>query len=288
MAAGLFYALAAAFLWGSYLFGLKRYFAAYPGAVVIVLVDGLALCLYLPVSTAIAGVPAVPAFDAGLVALIVAAIALAALGFLTFLRALASGDVSLVAPVSKIVPVFVLPLEVLFFDEFFGPLQVAGIVVVTAGVYLANYQGGGVFTPLENLVSSRAVQFALVSAACYAVSDLAKRVVLQDAGVPIRLWVPLQLGGIALLVLPLALRHWPAGVVADLPKFLVFAVVVALAQQATAVTFAVTSASVASTIINLQAVIAVVLGGVVLGEEHLRTRLAAAALAVVGVGLIAL
>ncbi|WP_188975558.1 EamA family transporter [Halocalculus aciditolerans] len=288
MAAGLFYALAAAFLWGAYLFGLKRYFDDYPGPVVIVLVDGLALCLYLPVSTAIGGVPDVPAFGVEAAVLVVAAIALAALGFLTFLRALSGGDVSLVAPVSKTVPVFVLPLEVLFFDEFFGPLQVAGIVVVTAGVYLANYRGGGVLTPLENLVSSRAVQFALASAACYAVSDLAKRVVLQDAGVPVRVWVPLQLGGIALLVLPLALRHWPSGVAADLPKFLVAAGVVALAQQTTAVTFAVTSASVASTVINLQAVVAVVLGGIVLGEEHLRTRLVAAALAVAGVGLIAL
>jgi len=296
MSAGLFYALSAALLWGGYLFGLKRYFAGYPDPVVIVLVDGFALCVYLPVSTVFGdGFPQTPGFDVATIALVAGAILFATLGFLTFLRALSSGEVSLVAPVSKTVPVFVLPLEVAFLGQAFGPLQVAGILVVTAGVYLANYHGGSVLAPLKNLASSQAAQFALVSAACYGIGDLAKRVVLQSAGVPIRLWVPLQFAGIALLVLPLAARAWARDtrndllttVYGDLPKFLAAACVVVLAQQATAVTFAVTSASIASAVINLQAIVAVLLGGVLLGEEHRRTRLVAAALAVVGVVLIA-
>jgi drug/metabolite transporter (DMT)-like permease len=40
-------------------------------------------------------------------------------------------------------------------------------------------------------------------------------------------------------------------------------------------------------VINTQAIVAVVLGGVLLGERHFRLRLVAAVLAVVGVAMIA-
>ena len=62
---------------------------------------------------------------------------------------------------------------------------------------------------------------------------------------------------------------------------------VAVAEHATSLAFSLVPASVASPIINTQAVVAVVLGGVVLREEAFGIRLAAAGLAVVGVGLIA-
>lgn len=56
----------------------------------------------------------------------------------------------------------------------------------------------------------------------------------------------------------------------------------------TALAFSSVPASVASPIISLQAVVAVVLGGVVLDEDGLALRLAAAGSATVGVALIAL
>jgi drug/metabolite transporter (DMT)-like permease len=52
--------------------------------------------------------------------------------------------------------------------------------------------------------------------------------------------------------------------------------------------FADLPASLASPVINTQAVVAVGLGGVLLGEEALRIRLVAAAFAVAGVTLITL
>ncbi|HMB51273.1 MAG TPA: EamA family transporter [Natronoarchaeum rubrum] len=47
-------------------------------------------------------------------------------------------------------------------------------------------------------------------------------------------------------------------------------------------------ASVVSPVVNTQAVVAVVLGSLLLGESHVRTRLAAAGLAVGGIVLITL
>ncbi|WP_049934063.1 EamA family transporter, partial [Halarchaeum acidiphilum] len=281
MVPGLLPAVVAALLWGGYLYSLKRHFSGYSGAVVALVVNTLATAWYLPGAYAyLGGFPAFPSLSAVGLGTVVVTVALAAAGFLTVTYALAAGDVSLVAPVAKIVPVFVLPLEILLLGAAFGPLQVLGIAVVTAAVYVANYEGGHVLDPLRNLTRSRAVQLALLSAACYGVSDVAKRVVLQDVGLPGAYWVIVSLLGPALLLAPVAIRRWPReGVRDDLPKFVGIAVVVALARVATTLSFSVTSASVAATVINAQAVVAVVLGGVFLAEEGFRTRLAASALA---------
>ena len=287
---GVLFALVAALLWGVYLFALKRYFDAYPATVLTVLVNGFALVWYLPVvSTRVspADLPAASGLGPADGLAIVGAVLGVGVGFVLFLHALALGEVSYVAPINKVVPVFVLPLEVALLAADVPPLAIAGIVVVTLAVYVANYRGGDPTEPLRRAASSRAAQLALLSAAVFAVGDVAKRAVLDQVGVPPEALVPTVLGGVVLLLLPSAVRNWPA----ERPPYRAFAAVgllVAGAEHFTSIAFAEVPASIASPIVNTQAVVAVVLGGVLLGETRLGTRLVAAALAVVGVGLLAI
>lgn len=286
---GILVAVVAALLWGVYLFALKRHFDAYPATVLTVLVNGFALVWYAPVaatSVAPADLPSAAGlgFD-GALALLGAVLGVAA-GFVLFLHALALGEVSYVAPINKVVPVFVLPLEVALLAADVPPLAVAGIVVVTLAVYVANYRGGDPTEPLRRAATSRAARLALLSAAAFAVGDVAKRAVLDRVGLPPEALVPTVLGGVLLVLLPSAVRNWPAA----RPPYRGFAAVgllVAGAEHFTSVAFAAVPASIASPIVNTQAVVAVVLGGVLLGEQRLGTRLVAAALAVAGVGLLA-
>jgi drug/metabolite transporter (DMT)-like permease len=96
------------------------------------------------------------------------------------------------------------------------------------------------------------------------------------------------LGGMALLLAPHAARNWPDDLRGELPKFLGAGALVAVGEHTTAVAFSLLPASIASPVINVQAVVAVLLGGVLLREEAFAFRLLAAALAVGGVTLIAL
>ncbi|WP_435100289.1 EamA family transporter [Halarchaeum sp. P4] len=289
MVSGIATAVVAAFVWGGYLYALKRHFSDYSGAVVAVVMNVCATAWYLPTAALyLGGFPAVPSLDPMSLLVTAGTIALAAAGFLTFMHAISDGDVSLVAPIAKVVPVFVLPIEVLLLEEVFGPLQVLGVVFATAAIYLANYEGGPLLGPFRNLASSRPVQLALLSAACYAVSDVGKRLVLQGIDFPGSIWIPVSLLGAAVVLAPIAYRDWPAdGVRDDLPLFVAAAAVVVVGRVLTTFAFSVTSASVASTIINAQAVVAVVLGGILLAEDGFRMRLAAAVLAITGIALIA-
>ncbi|MUW15032.1 EamA family transporter [Halorubrum sp. CBA1125] len=300
MDAGLAAAITAAIVWGVYVFVLKQRFSAYPPAGLAVGINVVAIAWFLPVTaattdlrglgrdavaTATGPAAELPLAEAGIVAL--TAIATAA-AFVLFLRALAAGDVSYVTPINKTVPMFVLPLEVLLLGARLTPLQVAGVVVATAAVYVANYEPGDLLAPLVSAVHSRPAQLALASAACYAVSDLGKRVALQELAVPETLWVPLLLAGITVVLLPAAVRNPPPVIREDLPVFLGIGALAAFGRYVTTVAFAELPASVASPVVNVQAIVAVVLGGVVLGERYLRIRIVAALLAVGGVAMIAM
>ncbi|MFC4359426.1 EamA family transporter [Halobium salinum] len=289
---GIGYALLAALVWGVYIFALKRYFDDYPATPFTVLVNCAAVVVYLPVALTTVDPAEVPdpttfaATDVGAVLLTVVGVGAA---FVLFLRAIDAGAVSYVTPINKVVPVFVLPIEVALLGAHLRPIQVLGVVVATLAVYVANYEPGHLLDPIRRAATSRPAQLALLSAVAYAVSDVGKRVALGDLGIPTGVWVPFLLLAVALLLAPLAAREWPDWPVRrDLPRFLVAGALVATGEHVTSLAFSTVPASVASPIINTQAVVAVLLGGVLLGEEALGVRLAAAGLAVAGVTLVAL
>lgn len=283
---GLLASVLAALLWGIYLFALKRYFAGYSASVIIVVVHTIAIALYLPVAATAVPPEALGSLVSGGPGLAVIVVA-NSLAFIAFIEAIDAGEISYVAPISKIVPAFVLPIEIVLLGEYLTPIQLFGVVLTTLAVYVANFTGGSLLDPIRYALGSRAAGFALLSAALYAVGDVGRRVTLQELALPPELLVLGLLGGMVIVLSPLAARSWE-GVGDDLPKFLAAGVLVAVAEHLTALAFSLVPASIASPIINTQAIVAVVFGGVLLREEAFRTRLVAAVLAVVGVTLIAL
>jgi drug/metabolite transporter (DMT)-like permease len=206
--------------------------------------------------------------------------------FLALFRAVAVGDVSYVAPISKIIAVFVLPIELLVLQEQLSALQIAGVVVATAAVYVANYEPGKLLDPFVEAARSRPAQLALLSAAVFGAVDVGKRVLTQELSVPPETFNLVLFAVVPLALAPLAASRLPDGTRGDLHLFAGAGLLVAVGEHFVMLAFSTLSASVASPVINTQAVIAVLLGGVVLGEDAFRVRLVAAALAIAGVALI--
>ncbi|WP_435344384.1 EamA family transporter [Haloarchaeobius sp. HRN-SO-5] len=285
---GIALALFAAVLFGVYMFVVKRYFAAYPASVFMFGVYAAALAWYLPVAVlTTTGVP-LPTTPTTLGASVAVSVGVV-VALLAFFRALSTGDVSYVAPISKVVPVFVLPIEIALLDEQLSAMQVVGVVVVTVGLYLVNYEPGELLTPLSRIGSTRPAQLALASAATFGVVDVGKRVVLNDMGVDPSAFVVVMLATTFVGVCPLALaRVDREAMAADWWKFVAVGGVVAGGQHVISLAFTTLPASVASPVVNAQAVVAVVLGGLVLEEPNFETRLVAAGVAIAGVALVTL
>lgn len=285
---GIGLALLAAVLWGGYLFTIKRYFAMDTPVVVIVTLNICAAAIYVPVLWfhRPTGVPLFPSIPAREWVYVAAVLAVFSAAVMTLYHALARGDVSYVAPISKISPLFVLPIEMLVLGEFLTPLQVLGVGCATMGVYIANYTGGSLLAPVVHAATSGPARLALTHALLFGVYQVGVRYVLHDLALPTRVWVIIKLVGVAMILGPLAVRRWSNAVLAKWQLVAFAAVLIVAAEHVTALAFAATPASIASPIVNFQAIVAVLLGGIVLGESQLGLRIVAAAVAVVGVVLI--
>lgn len=287
MNVGIAYAVLSALLFGVYLFVMKRWFTDYPSPAFLLMTYAFALPLYLPM-VAVSEDPFLPAPNRlTILASVLAVTGITTVALLMLFRAIRIGDVSYVSPISKIVPVFVLPLEVGLLGQHLSALQVGGVVVATAAVYVANWQGTALLAPLKRAVRSRPAQLALLSAAAFGLVDVSKRVLMQELAVAPTTYLPVMFAGIVVLMAPLALRYrWPTGWREDLPRFVVTGLFVAYGNHIVLLSFQQLPASIVSPIVNGQAIVAVILGAVLLNESHFRARLAAAGLAIVGIAMI--
>jgi drug/metabolite transporter (DMT)-like permease len=285
---GVAYGLLAATAWGGVLFLKKRYFDDYASEVFMPAVFYAGFLWYVPVFALIAppdlGLGALGAIET---AFVVGTLLGLAFGLLLAFAAIDRGDVSYVAPISKLTPAFVLPLEIVLLGEHLGPLQIVGIALATAAVYLANYHGTGLLAPLGRAWRSRPARLALLSALVVAFVNLGQRLVLQDVSLYLPVWVGLKLLCVPVLLTPIALRRGIDATRRQIVGLLAVGGVLAAGEYLVSLTFATLPASVATPLVGLQAIVAVILGGVVLGEERFTARLGAAVVAVLAIGFIA-
>jgi drug/metabolite transporter (DMT)-like permease len=286
---GIAYAGLAALLYGVFLFVMKRWFDDYPSPVFLLITYVLSFLVYLPVVIVsdAAFLPGPNRLNA--LGAILAVTVGVTLGLLFVFQALQIGEVSYVSPISKIIPVFVLPLEVGLLGQRLSALQVGGVVVATIAIYVANWQGTTLLAPLKRARQSRPAQLALLSAVTFAFVDVGKRVLMQELAIAPTTYIPVMFVGVAMLMGPLALRiHWPDEWWRDLPLFFVTALLVAVANHIVLLAFQLQPASIVSPIVNGQAIVAVILGAIFLKESHIRARLVATALAIVGIAMISI
>jgi drug/metabolite transporter (DMT)-like permease len=283
--------VAAALIFGVYLFVYKHSFDGLPSTVYVAAIEVLGLGWYATIAalTWPAGEPIVPpGLGTTAVVALVGVCAVLAAANLISIHALKLGDVSYVAPLNKLAPAFVFPIELVVLAASPAPLQVVGLAVAVVAIYVANYEGGTPLTPFRRAASYRPAQLALVGAALFAVSDVGQRALLTRTELAPQAVALATFVGVPLAVLPFALPRvdWPT-LRPALPGIAALAGLFAVGVHLTTISFAVAPASVVSPIVNTQAVVAVLLGGVILREDGLARRFAAAVLAVGGVALIA-
>lgn len=287
--AGIAFALTAAVGWGVVLYGSKRYFAEFRSATLLSVAFAAAALWYAPVSAVAAHSGAGTAsITPRVVAVVLGTIGLLTTALFLMFRGIELGEVSYVTPITRIAPVFVVPVEVALLGEHLTPIQLAGVVVATAAVYIANYQGGNLLLPLRRAVTYRPGQLALGSAVTLALLSVSQRYMLQELGVASTVWIGIKLAGGAVLLAPLGwMRTDRAKVRSKLPQFVVLGGVMALAEHFIGLSFQALPASIAAPVISFQSIVAVLLGGLLLHEANLRLRLVAAVTAIAGITLVA-
>lgn len=288
---GILFGCLGAVIGGTQIFLVKSALDERAATVVASIIPLLGLVWYLPVVAVFAPEDAtvkVSGLSPVAWTVIVAGIITGALGTLLFFAALRAGEASRVAPISKTVPLFVLPLEIALLPVSLGGLNVLGVVGITLGLYIANYENG-LIEPLTGLFTTRPVRLALASAVSFGIFDVIQRTLLQEFALTSTTWVVLNRGGIGLSLLAVVLVGGTARRgVEDVPVFVFAGLLNSLLFYFSVRAFTLLPASIASPVINTQSVVAVVLGGVVLDEPYFGRRMIAVGVIVTGVALVSI
>lgn len=237
--------------------------------------------------------------------------AINAVAALLIARAVHRSDLSLVAPLKSLTPVFMLVTAPLLIGEYASPLGIAGVVVIVAGAYLLSEpEGVGVLAPYRALLRDRGAREMLLVAVIFSVSAVVDKVGVRASGA--FTWAAALNAFVAAAVGPVALTRARArgrrrgerrsgasaepgphaaaagahGMpVADLAGAAAVTAV-ALAAQMTAITL--TAAAYVIAVKRTSVFFAVLAGGVFFGEPGTRRRAVAAAIMLAGFALVTL
>jgi uncharacterized membrane protein len=104
-------------------------------------------------------------------------------GLVCMSLALRSGDVSLVAPISGLLPVFVSIEGAIFLAEFPSAISGLGILLVATGVYCIGLQrSGSVLEPLLALARLPATRYAVASALLWSMTTVVHKFGVAEVG----------------------------------------------------------------------------------------------------------
>ena len=217
--------------------------------------------------------------------------ALNTVAYLLLIRAIKLADLSIVAPLTALTPLFLLLTSPILIGEFPPPLSFVGVLLIALGSYLLNSIKGQPdwLAPFRAIISEPGPRLAVIVAFIWSITSNLDKIGIQ-ASSPL-FWVMMVYGFMAIALLPLLLFHHrgnlrPIAIAGKslFPIGLTNAVAVAcqmLALQLTLVVYVIA-------IKRTSAIFSVVFGHFFLGEPHLRSRLTGSLLMVAGVILIAL
>ena len=217
------------------------------------------------------------------------------LGMLFLTLALRAGELSMVQPLSGLLPPLVMIGGFLFLGEVPSLPAAAGVALVTAGVYCIGLRpGASALEPIRALARSRASWLMVASVAAWSLATLVHRVGVQAVGaLP---WaVTLAAGSALALSAAIPFLAWRTGEI-GLPDearpwgraVLLAGVAYALMQAGLQTAFGMAQAGYVAAVSSTSILIATLLGIVVLRERAAaRTRAAGAVLVCGGAAMIA-
>lgn len=219
------------------------------------------------------------------------------LGMVLMTLALRGGELSVIQPLSGLLPPLVMLGGFAFLGEVPTPYAAAGVAMVTLGIYCIGLRPGGTaLHPLRSLAASRASWYAVGSFVAFSFATLVHKVGIAEVG-PFQWGAALSLGSAAVLAAGLPWIAWRREAGVGLPARVMpwawlvvltgatFAVQVAGLQLA----FRLAQAGYVMAVASTSILIATALGIGLLGERSAaRTRAAGALLVTGGAALIAL
>ncbi|MFN8390045.1 MAG: EamA family transporter [Bdellovibrionota bacterium] len=207
----------------------------------------------------------------------------------TFARALHDGDLSLVYPIIRSAPAFVLVAGVLILHEQVSVLGASGVLLTVLGVYVLCVRGSGLrsaFSPMKDAIRNESTRFALLTALATTGFSLADKVLV--ASVPPALYTYLLHLMVTLYMTPQIVVSKPRAALweevrAQLRSLFACGFLDPFGYFLVLAAFRVDKVSYVLGMRQVSIIIAVMMGGLLLKESGMRQRLIASAIIFLGI-----
>jgi uncharacterized membrane protein len=248
----------------------------------------LSWSLYLfsiPIMGVVVHVYGVPEFSGWCVTSIILGGGVDALACLLYVKALKVGDLSRSIPMLSFIPVFQLISAPLVLSEYPSALGGVGVLIVVGGAYLINVSNlsGGIWGPFRALFRDRSCQLMFVVALLWSISAVYHKIGVRHY--PTYFWVfMISIFNTAVLY---PFVHYFSGSpwkksITEAPRLIIPSVYHLSTLMALYAAFALAQVAYVSSIRRLSILISILLGGYVLKEKNLRSKLVGGVVMVLG------
>jgi transporter family protein len=213
-----------------------------------------------------------------------------AFGFYYFIKAFKVLDSSVVSPLFNLGTVAVVILSLIFLKETLTPIQTLGVLLLILGTYILELKKGHIFSPFVELYKSKKIHLILVSTLLYSLHAVLSKFLLFYIEPITYIFIEVVLMAVV-LTLVAYIRHngfkdIKRGFAVHRWMIVVIALFSLLAELATFFALNNGEASLVIPIVRTWTLFVVVLGGTFYKEGHLRNRIIATTIMLVGIFII--
>ena len=222
-------------------------------------------------------------------------IGLDVIAFLCSIKGIQLSDLSLIVPLSSFLPVFTIIFNAILFRDLPTPIKLLGIILIVTGVYVLNLKDikKGFFRPIQDVIFDRGAQLFFFANFIWALTPIfqQKAVLATSPHSPAFIGVVNSIG-ILVVLLVIAFAKKQKFSATTIKKyslvFLLLGVLGAASQYAAFKAFSLTNVAYPNAVFKLSTLFTVIIGGILLKERNVKTRIVATIIMLSGVILLVL
>jgi drug/metabolite transporter (DMT)-like permease len=220
-------------------------------------------------------------------------IGLDVIAFICSIKGIQLSDLSLIVPLSSFLPVFTIIFNAILFKEFPTQIKFIGIILIVIGVYVLNLKDikRGFLKPIQDVAFNRGAQLFFFANLIWAITPIFQKqaILATFPQRPTYISVVNSVGIFSILLIILFIRKQKISISVVKkysPLFLVFGVLGAASQYAAFTAFSLTNVAYPNAIFKLSTLITVIVGGMLLKEKNIASRIIATIIMLTGVILL--
>lgn len=204
-------------------------------------------------------------------------------------KAIKISEISFIAPLVSFTPIFTTFIAIFTLGEIPTLFKSLGIILIVGGAYLLNISDlkKGIFVPFKKLASDPGARLVMLSTFLWALTPILQKKAILETSPQTPLYASfVGFCFITVMLVPFALKKvltYKKEVFSGIKLFILFGIGTSLSQLTAYTAFTLANIGYVTTVMKLSGLITIILGGIFLREKHIKERIFAMIIMILGI-----